>query len=264
MSAPSELTIGVLLPDVLGTYSDAGNAIVLAQRARWRGIPARVQHITAADRPPATCDIYLLGGGEDTAQSFAVAWLESHPALRRALGGPAVTFAVCAGMQILGHTLTDRHGRRHTGLGLLDLTTAPGPRRAVGEVVTRCTIPGIGLITGFANHQGATTLGPAARPLGQVITGPGNDLRARRSAALDGAVNEHIVATYLHGPVLARNPALADHLLERATGRSFAAMPDPPVRDLPRLRATYLPRDRHARAPWPASAATAHSTPRAE
>ena len=241
MSTSPELTIGLLLPDVLGTYSDAGNAIVLAQRARWRGIQVHVQHITTAEAPPATCDVYLLGGGEDTAQSFAIAWLNRHPALRHALAGPAVTFAVCAGLQILGHSLTDRQGRRHAGLGVLDLTTVPGPRRAVGEVISRCAIPRVGLITGFANHRGATTLGPATRPLGQVITGAGNDPQNRHHAP-EGAVGAHVIATYLHGPILARNPALADHVLEQATGLSFAATPDPDVPDLPRLRSAYLAR----------------------
>jgi CobQ-like glutamine amidotransferase family enzyme len=244
----SQLSIAVLLPDVLGTYSDVGNAVVLAQRARWRGVQARVQHITADQVPPTTCDIYLLGGGEDTAQSFAITWLNRHPALRHALGGPAAVFAVCAGLQIVGDTLTDRHGRRHGGLGLLDLRTVPGPRRAVGEVITRCTIPGVGLITGFANHCGATTLGPATRPLGTVITGPGNDARVRHRDAVDGAVGAHLVATYLHGPVLARNPALADHVLVRATGLSFAATPDSQVPDLPALRTVYLRRARRTAA----------------
>ena len=125
MSAAPDLVIGVLLPDMLGTYSDAGNAVVLAQRARWRGIDASILRITADTSPPAGCDLYLLGGGEDTAQLYAIEWLARHRALRRALSETAVTFAVCAGLQILGATLTDVHGRCHDGLGLIDLTTAP-------------------------------------------------------------------------------------------------------------------------------------------
>ena len=240
----SVLTIGVLLPDVLGTYSDAGNAVVLAHRARSRGIDARILQVTADTVPPATCDLYLLGGGEDTAQGFAVEWLARHRDLRRALAGQAVTLAVCAGLQILGHTLTDPAGRRRDGWGLLDVATVAGRRRAVGEVVARCEIPGVGLLTGFANHRGATTLGPGAQPLGQVLSGTGNHDRARPRDAVEGARGGNVVATYLHGPVLARNPALADHLLQRATGQVFPDTSDPDVPDLPALRAAYLHRAR--------------------
>jgi CobQ-like glutamine amidotransferase family enzyme len=228
------LTIGVLLPDVLGTYSDAGNAVVLAQRARWQGLDARVLPVLACDTPPATCDIYLIGGGEDTAQLFAVDWLARHRDLRRAMNGPAVTFAVCAGLQVLGNTLVDGSGRTRDGLGLLDLTTAPGRSRAVGEVVSDCLIPGVGPLTGFENHRGVTTLGPDARPLGLVRRGVGN---GAGHPAGDGAVQGRIIATYLHGPALARNPALADHLLRLATGLD---LDDADAPDLPALRHSYL------------------------
>lgn len=239
MSPDSELVIGVLLPDLLGTYSDAGNAVVLAQRARWRGIRARVLHVTTTTAPPADCDLYLLGGGEDEAQAFAVEWLDRHPALRRAMAGPAVTFGVCAGLQILGTTMTDTGGRRRDGLGLLDLTTEPGTRRAVGEIVVRCGIPGVGLLTGFENHRGFTTLAGTTAPLGRVVSGIGNG-GAHEGGGVEGAVAGQVVATYLHGPVLARNPALADHLLERVTGRTFTAADAPDVPDLAAMRRSYL------------------------
>jgi CobQ-like glutamine amidotransferase family enzyme len=253
VSEASELMIGVLLPDVLGTYSDAGNAMVLAQRARWRGIDARILSVTADTSPPAGCDLYLLGGGEDAAQLYAIEWLARHRTLRRALSESAITFAVCAGLQILGTTVIDMQGRCHGGLGLLDLTTAPGRRRAVGEVISHCALPGVGLLTGFENHRGATTLGAGVRPLGQVLSGVGNgappskrrsgrvsSVGASSGGAFEGAVTDRVVATYLHGPVLARNPALADYLLSRVTGQGFPD-PDPPdVPDLPGLRHGYL------------------------
>jgi CobQ-like glutamine amidotransferase family enzyme len=237
VSGRDGLSIGVLLPDVLGTYSDAGNAVVLAQRARWRGLEAEVVPVPAGDTPPAGCDLYLLGGGEDTAQLVAVDWLAGHRHLLRAMTGPAVTFAVCAGLQVLGTNLSDRNGRTHDGLGLLDLTTAPGRARAVGELVSDCDIPGLGPLTGFENHRGITTLGPDARPLGRVRHGIGN---GTRHPAVDGAVQGRVIATYMHGPALARNPALADHLLRLATGLPFddAGLPDVP--DLPALRRAYL------------------------
>ncbi|HEU0128761.1 MAG TPA: glutamine amidotransferase, partial [Pseudonocardiaceae bacterium] len=102
MSTESTVTIGLLLPDVLGTYSDAGNATILARRLHWRGISAEILNITARDVPATTCSIYVLGGGEDAAQQFAAEWLRRHDLLRRALESSAITLAVCAGLQILG------------------------------------------------------------------------------------------------------------------------------------------------------------------
>lgn len=232
----SRLRIGVLLPGVLGTYSDTGNALVLAQRARWRGIETEVVHVSTSDIPPTSCDLYLLGGGEDLAQHFAVSWLRRFPALLHVLDTSAVTLAVCAGMQILGTTVTDVQGHEHAGLGLLDLTTVPGRRRAVGEVITRCRLPEVGLLTGFENHLGATTLGPGLAPLGQVLAGVGNEA-TRLGQRVDGALTDRVVATYLHGPLLARNPDLADHLLSSTVGRP---LPDLQVADQSEVRGTYL------------------------
>ncbi|NMI01664.1 type 1 glutamine amidotransferase [Pseudonocardia acidicola] len=233
MTVDSAVAIGLLLPDVLGTYSDAGNATVLAQRLRWRGIPADVHRVTARDTPPAGCDIYLLGGGEDIAQYYAASWLQRHRGLRHALDTRAHILAVCAGMQILGHTMTDATGHHHRGLGLLDLTTAPRSQRAVGQILTRCSLPGVGLLTGFENHRGATSLGAGAQPLGQVVAGIGNGA----GPAAEGIVTDRVIATYLHGPVLARNPTLADYLLQQVIGYPLPALDLP---DLPALRAHYL------------------------
>ncbi|MGH3775138.1 MAG: type 1 glutamine amidotransferase [Pseudonocardiaceae bacterium] len=237
MSGESTVTIGLLLPDVLGTYSDAGNATILAQRLRWRGIPAEILTITARDLPATSCAVYVLGGGEDTAQQFAADWLRRHDQLRRALENSAVTLAVCAGLQVLGRSLTDTSGHAYPGLGLLDIATAPGRQRAVGEVITTCAVPGVGSLTGFENHRGVTTLGAGAAPLGRVVTGIGNGTGGHFGHRTEGVLTDRVVGTYLHGPVLARNPALADHILHKVT-----AQPLPPL-DLPdqtALRRTYL------------------------
>jgi len=222
VSAPA-VSIGLLLPDVLGTYSDGGNATVLAQRLRWRGYAVEVHPVTAADVPPVECDLYLLGGGEDGAQAFAADWLRRYPALCATLRERAPALAVCAGFQTLGRWVQDSAGRRQEGADVLDLTTVPGTRRAVGEVVSRCALPGVGSLTGFENHRGVTTLGPGLAPLGNVVRGVGNGTAGHG----DGVLTATVVGTYLHGPVLARNPALADALLGRVTGG-----PLPPL-DLP-------------------------------
>ncbi|MDQ2706174.1 MAG: glutamine amidotransferase [Actinomycetota bacterium] len=236
MPRDSAVGICLLLPDVLGTYSDAGNATVLSQRLRWRGIHTEVMVCTVDKEPPTSCDIYLLGGGEDIAQLYATDWMLGHQRLCQTIGERALTLAVCAGMQILGRSMTDPKGRCHPGVGLLDISTEPRRRRAIGEIVTNSSE--IGVLTGFENHRGATTLGSDATPLGQVVSGIGNgDARFGRARA-DGARTEHVIATYMHGPVLARNPALADYILAKAIRQPLTEFEVP---DQHALRASYLP-----------------------
>ncbi|NIH81330.1 type 1 glutamine amidotransferase [Amycolatopsis viridis] len=227
----SVLRIGLVLPDVLGTYGDSGNATVLRQRLRWRGMPAEVLEIGYGQPVPDSLDAYLLGGGEDEAQALACDYLRAHPGLCRAAARGSVVFGVCAGLQILGTSFVTGDGRRHDGLGLLDAITTPGRRRAVGEVVVD-TAGGIGVgpLTGFENHLGITGVGPGSVPLGRVSAGAGN------GDGGDGAVTGRVLATYLHGPVLARNPALADLLIGWMTGAPPAALPLPEVDELRRER----------------------------
>lgn len=241
---PGEGTVGiaVLLPDLLGTYSDIGNADVLAQRLRWRGVPARIVPVTADMTPPTSCELYLLGGGEDAGQDAAAAWLRRHPSLITTLRNGAVTLAVCAGLQLLGVRRTGTDGLVRHGAGVLDLATRPASRRLVGEAVCDAGLPDVGRLTGFHNHRGATTLGSGARSLARVRSGPGN----RRGDPAEGALSAGpaegpgVVATYLHGPVLARNPALADHLLARALREPLPPLGPGRLPDLPALRAGYL------------------------
>ena len=235
MTARSTVTIGLLLPDVLGTYSDSGNATVLAQRLRWRGIPAEVVRCPADQTPPTTCDIYLVGGGEDTAQLFAADWLRDHRALCHAMASTSITLAVCAGMQILGRAMIDSAGQEHPGVDLLDITTRPRRRRAIGNIVASCHLPGVGKLCGFENHRGGTALGPDARPLARVTTGIGNGARRFGQRHLEGVVTDRIIGTYLHGPVLARNPALADYILTRVTGSTLPSLELPDQRALRRI-----------------------------
>jgi CobQ-like glutamine amidotransferase family enzyme len=235
VTSESAVRIGALLPEVLSTYSDGGNVTVLAQRLRWRGIPVDICVIPADRVPPAECDLYVLGGGEDAAQVFAATWLRTHPALLSAMAARARTFAVCAGLQLLGTWMADVTGHRHPGAGLLDLTTRHGPRRSVGEVVTECALPDVGELTGFENHRGVTALGTGTTPLGRVLQGTGNGTPGRE----EGVLTDRIIGTYLHGPALARNPALADAVLGMVTGH---ALPPLDLPDQDAVRAARLAR----------------------
>ncbi|MCG7274845.1 cobyric acid synthase [Corynebacterium afermentans subsp. afermentans] len=210
-----KLTIGLVLPDVLGTYGDDGNALVLRERARRRGIEASIERILLHDDIPPSYDLYTLGGGEDSAQLLAAARLSASPGLQSAAADGRPIFAVCAGLQVLGHTFR-AHGEEAEGVGLLDVTTTPLSRRATGELASEPTRAGVTAelsepLTGFENHMGATVLGPDASALGRVTRGVGNG-----DAKVDGVVQGSVIATYMHGPALARNPQLADLLIARA------------------------------------------------
>jgi len=224
--------IGLVLPDVMGTYGDGGNAVVLRQRLMLRGIPAEIVEITLADPVPDSLDLYTLGGAEDYAQRLATKHLLRHQGLQRAVSRGAPVLAICAAIQVLGHWYETSAGERVDGVGLLDVTTSPQPERTIGEVVSTPLVEGLSAaLTGFENHRGGTTLGPDARPLAAVVKGAGN----RLGDGFDGAVQGSVVATYLHGPCLARNPELADLLLSRVVG-SLPALELPEVDQLRRER----------------------------
>ncbi|HOB04058.1 MAG TPA: glutamine amidotransferase, partial [Propionibacteriaceae bacterium] len=170
-------SIVLVYQSLLGIYGDRGNAAVLVKRLQWRGINATLNVVEPGDPVPADGDVYLLGGGEDQAQISAVNALRKDGRIFSAVDRGAVLFAVCAGFQICGTTFTvgDRD-EVVEGLGLLDVQTRRGEKRAVGEILTRWTRPdgSQSLITGFENHGGYTSLGPDAMPLGIVEKGIGN------------------------------------------------------------------------------------------
>lgn len=205
------VTIVNVFPRLLGTYGDMGNELVLAHRLRARGLVADCVRVEPGGAVPTQGDFYLLGGGEDRAQALAVSLI--GPTIAAAVASGAVVLGVCAGLQMLGHSFTDANEVMHHGLGLLDVTSAPLPARAVGEVIVQPSIP-VGPIVGFENHRGGTRLGPGALPLGLTISGTGNGDPGRTEGAYQG----NVFGTYLHGPVLALNPVFADFLLGRITG----------------------------------------------
>ncbi len=216
--------IVLIYQSLLGIYGDRGNAIVLAKRLEWRGIGAELEMVEPGEPIPSDAQLYLLGGGEDMAQISAANAITADGGLYRGLESGAVLFAVCAGYQICGNSYTV--GDNDTvvdGLGLLDVDTRRAPERAVGEILTRWERPdgSQSLITGFENHGGHTTLGRGARPLAAVEIGVGN-----ANDGTEGAVQGRVIGSYPHGPILARNPQLADHLLTMATDRDLSPLDD--------------------------------------
>ena len=226
--ADSTVRVVVVHPDLLGTYGDGGNGTILVRRLGWRGLPAELVEAPSGRPVPASADIYCLGGGEDSPQAESAAELAAGDALGQAVQAGAAVLAVCAGFQLVGHRFAAA-GRIVDGLGLIDVETVKGTgRRPVGELVVEPS-PGLGLprLTGYENHGGRTLLGPGVSPLGQVLTGIGNG----GGDGTEGAVAGRVVATYMHGPVLARNPALADRVLESVVG-PLAPLDDAEADDL--------------------------------
>jgi lipid II isoglutaminyl synthase (glutamine-hydrolysing) len=212
------VTVALLFPDLLGTYGDSGNALILARRLAWRSFDARLITVHSGDPVPESCEIYVVGGGEDLPQALAARQLgpAAGEPLRRAVDRGAAVLAVCAGLQILGTSFVGPDGVEAEGLALVDCSTRrrTGPR-AVGEMVV-APEPDLALppLTGYENHAGATSVGSGSMPLGRVVHGVGNG----DGSGTDGVRSGRVLGTYLHGPVLARNPALADHVLRSVVG----------------------------------------------
>jgi len=220
-SRDSSLRLVWVYPDLLSTYGDRGNLLVLSRRAALRRIEVEPVLVNSDEPVPAQGDIYLLGGGEDLPQILAANRLHADGGLARAADRGAAIFAVCAGYQVLGASFGGVDGEPVTGLSILDISSGRGQRRGVGELVAEAD-PDLGVprLTGFENHQGITRIGAGARPLAKVTLGVGN------GDGTEGAYAGHVLGTYMHGPALARNPGLADLLLSWVVGQLPALSPE--------------------------------------
>ena len=205
-----------LYPDYLNIYADRGNIAVLAQRARWRGHELDVEGVGPGDElEPGRHDLLYIGGGQDREQALIAPDLAAKgPALREAVAGGAAVLAVCGGYQLLGHFYRDQSGAELPGAGVFPLRTEAGTSRMIGDVLLECELdPGEQrTLAGFENHAGRTYLDERAIPLGRVVAGFGNDGKS----GFEGCRVERAIGTYLHGPLLPRNPWLADWLLAQA------------------------------------------------
>jgi CobQ-like glutamine amidotransferase family enzyme len=214
-----KLVVGHLYPDYLNIYADRGNIAVLERRAAWRGHELEVRAIGAGDAIPAGADLFYIGGGQDREQALIAPDLAAKgDALGAAVAGGAALLAVCGGYQLLGRFYLDTNGVRQPGAGLFPLETTAGERRMIGDVLLECELePGVRhTLAGFENHAGRTRLDAGAEPLGRVVAGFGND----GESGYEGCRVRAALGTYLHGPLLPRNPWLADWLLARALAHS--------------------------------------------
>jgi CobQ-like glutamine amidotransferase family enzyme len=206
------LRIVPLYTELLSIYGDRGNVRVLEQRARWRGLPVEVVPLMLGEQlDPAAADVILIGGGQDRDQALvAEALIAQVAALRSAIADGVPVLAVCGGYQLLGHSYLDQSGRETPGTGLVDLVTRAGKRRIIGNVVVDVTMEGsTQRLVGFENHAGRTELGTGVAPLGRVVVGGGNI----GDGQTEGCRVDRVIGTYVHGPLLPKNPWLADRIL---------------------------------------------------
>jgi lipid II isoglutaminyl synthase (glutamine-hydrolysing) len=225
------IVLAHLYPDYLNIYADRGNLAVLSGRAQRRGIELDVRDVGLRDPLPADADFVYIGGGQDREQALVAPDLAARgEALAEAIERGTVVLAVCGGYQLLGRFYRDRSGHEQPGAGVFPLHTVAGDTRLIGDVLIDCELDRgqRQAVVGFENHAGRTILDAGAEPLGRVIAGFGND----GESGYEGCRVEAAIGTYLHGPLLPRNPWLADWLLARAvthlTGEepSFDPLPD--------------------------------------
>jgi lipid II isoglutaminyl synthase (glutamine-hydrolysing) len=206
------IRVGHLYPDYLNIYADRGNIAVLTTRARARDHELELTPIGLHDAVPDDIDLFYIGGGQDREQELVAHDLVTKAdALDRAVENGAAFLAVCGGYQLLGRSYVDVAGTELPGIALLPLDTIAGDRRMIGDVLLECDWAGRPL-AGFENHAGRTILDDGAEPLGRVLAGFGNDGRS----GFEGCRAGRVYGTYLHGPLLPRNPWFADRLLEDA------------------------------------------------
>ena len=213
-----KVRVGHLYPDYLNIYADRGNMLLLQRRCAWRGIGFRLDAAGLGDGvDPDAHDLFYIGGGQDRDQALCARDLATvkRDALHAAADAGMVVLAVCGGYQLLGHSY--QLGEEELpGVGLVDLHTVrePGPR-LIGNVAIEVELDGEpAVLAGFENHGGRTYLGAGAQPLGRVLSGHGNNDRD----GFEGVRRDHVIGTYLHGPLLPKNAYFADWLIATALG----------------------------------------------
>lgn len=215
----SALKIAHLFPELLNLYGDGGNVIVLERRCAWRGIEVEVMPVRFGERPSfADVDIAFIGGGSDREQKIVCEQLLAvGDELRAYAADGGVLLAVCGGYQLLGHNYL-MGDEELPGLSLVDMHTDRGEPRLIGNVMVQTGLTAEPVV-GYENHGGRTHLGPGVKPFGRVLHGHGNDGVSGEEGCLVG----NVVGTYIHGPLLPKNPGIADWLVARALERRGGA-----------------------------------------
>lgn len=218
-NTPLKIRIAHLYPDLLNIYGDMGNILTLKKRLEWREIEVEICPITAGTSINSSdFDLFFAGGGQDKQQIMAAAELKSNAReLRRAadLGKPMLV--ICGSYQLFGKYYKPFKEPQLEGISILDSYTEAGEKRHIGNVTATCEFLEPRTIVGFENHSGLTYLGEGALPFVKVQVGAGNNGKDKT----EGAVYKNVFGTYLHGPILPKNPHFADHLLKLALDTKY-------------------------------------------
>ena len=228
-----KLVIAHLYPELLNLYGDSGNILCLRKRMTWRGIEAEVREVHVGDTPSfADVDLVFIGGGSDREQRIVCDFLLRQRAeLAAYVEDDGVLAAVCGGYQLLGESyLLD--DQKVPGLSLVDLYTDRGSPRIIGNIAIESDVSPQPIV-GYENHGGRTHLGQGVRPLGKVLHGHGNDA----SSGYEGCRYRNVLGTYIHGPLLPKNPGVADWLIARALQRRYGTAELEPLDDAVELEA---------------------------
>lgn len=227
-----KIKIGHLYPDLLNLYGDRGNIQCMKKRCEWRGIEAEVKEFHISDQVDfSDLDIVLLGGGSDREQMLVCKKLKTiRGDFQKYVVDNGVVIAVCGGFQLLGHYYDTDNGRIE-GLSLVDLYTQQGNPRLISNIVIENELFAHPVV-GFENHGGRTYIGEN-RPFGKVVFGHGNN----EKDGVEGVLYKNIVGTYLHGPLLPKNPHVCDYLIKNALERKYGTSELEPLDDTQELEA---------------------------
>ena len=225
-----ELNIYHLYPDVLNLYGDRGNVLCMQRRLEWRGMQANIVNVPIGTKLDAkNCDLIFIGGGQDFEQEVLLDDLkgEKTAELKAAIEDGVPVLAICGGYQMLGQYYKTWDGQQCDFTGALDLYTVGSKQRMIGNYMFTCDeLPGVNVV-GFENHSGKTYLGSGVKPLGHVLEGYGNNGEDKT----EGARYRNVFATYSHGCLLPKNPALCDHILKTALTRRYGEAELAPLDD---------------------------------
>ncbi|MHA7264147.1 type 1 glutamine amidotransferase [Arthrobacter sp. TMN-37] len=220
------ISILQLYPREMNIYGDWGNVLVLKQRLAWHGYDAVLAEHNAGDSFPGDADLIIGGGGQDSGQLVIQDDLQAiGPRLRGLAEDGQPMLAICGLYQLFGRFFRTVDGTVIPGIGVLDLETVGGEERLIGNVVA--TSAEFGEIHGYENHSGQTFLGAGVAPLATVTKGEGNNSRDNH----EGARHHNVVASYLHGSLLPKNPAIADFLIQKAVERKYGTFEPEPLDD---------------------------------
>ncbi len=223
------LKIAWFYPDLMSTYGDRGNIICLTKRCEWRGIDVHIKEIGLEEKANnlLECDLLFMGGAQDRQQKIASEDLQKNKGviLKQMIEEKTPGLFICGAYQFMGHYYQPAEGERILGLGIFDLYTVhPGKEkeRCIGNIVVECKMANSEEQTekelvGFENHGGRTYLGKNVQALGLVLKGFGNNGEDKT----EGCIYNNSIGTYLHGPVLPKNPHLADYLVKTALSKKY-------------------------------------------